>query len=554
MRDGVNEIGTGGIHRRALQDRLLDLMIERIELLNRIGSALSSQRDPMRLMEAILLGAKDLTAADGGTIYRFDEAGDCLRFEIVRTDSLGIALGGAEGAPVDLPPVPLHLADGRDNLASVVACAVLQDRTVNLADAYRARGFDFSGTRAFDRTTGYRSRSMLTVPMRNHEGEIIGVLQLLNARSGDGSTTIPFSPFAQRLAESVASQAAIALTRQRLLEDMEGLFESFVRLIADAIDAKSPHTGGHCRRVPEIAMLLADAATATGNGPLADFALDGADRYELQIAALLHDCGKIATPEWVMDKATKLQTVTDRIDLVATRFAVLRQEAATTRARAVAAGADRVAAEREEADAVAALDDDLAFLRTVNRGGEAMSDAAMQRVRRIAARRWVDHTGAERPLLDGDEVDNLCIARGTLNPRERAIIQDHIVATISMLESLPYPKHLRRVPEYAGCHHERCDGRGYPRGLTRDEMSIPARIMGIADVFEALTAADRPYKRPMPMSQALTILGRMAEEGHVDRDLFRVFVRHEVYRLYGERYMRPEQFDEVDIESLPGMD
>jgi HD-GYP domain-containing protein (c-di-GMP phosphodiesterase class II) len=549
----VNELGTARTTRRSLQDKVLDLMIERIELLNAIGTALSSERDPVRLMEAILVGAKSLTGADGGTIYLFDEKDDSLRFEILRTDSLGIALGGTSGTEVTLPPVPLHHDDGSPNRESVVAYAVLEDKTVNLADAYRAKGFDFAGTRAFDRTTGYRSMSMLTVPMRNHDQEIIGVLQLLNAKAGDGDTTIPFSAFSQRLAESVASQAAIALTRQELMEDMEGLFESFVRLIADAIDAKSPHTGGHCRRVPEIAMLLADAASESEHASLANFSLNDVQRYELHIAALLHDCGKITTPEWVMDKATKLQTVFDRVHLVETRYALLRQRAEFDRERAVLAGTDPAEAEQHFQELLTEFAGEIEFLRTANQGSEFMTAEAMARVRSIAARRWVDHTGTERSLLTEDEVDNLCIQRGTLNVREREIIQNHIVATINMLESLPYPKHLRQVPEYAGAHHERCDGKGYPRGLFQSDMSIPARIMGIADVFEALTAADRPYKKPMPMSQALTILGRMAEEGHIDPDLFRVFVRREVWRAYGEANMRSEQFDEVDIETLPGM-
>ena len=531
--------------------RHIDRMSEQIELLNDVGIALSNERDPVRLMERILLGAKSLTNADGGTIYSLAEGADALHFEIMRTDSLGIALGGPNKPRIDFPPVKLHRENGEPNKRAVVAYAVLENRTVNIADAYDAPGFDFSGTRAFDEKTGYRSRSMLTVPMRNHEDEITGVLQLLNARNDRGEI-IAFSETMQRLIESVASQAAIASTRTKLMKDMEALFESFVRLIADAIDAKSPYTGGHCRRVPIITMMLADAACDTIAGELCDFELDDLQRYELNIAALLHDCGKITTPEWVMDKATKLQTVYDRIREVAARYAVLKAEARVAAERRIAAGENRETVESELKRTCNEMDDELDFLRRANVGGEFMSDDHKARVVKIAERRWRDVDGYEQPLLSEEEVENLCIARGTLNDDERQVIQNHIVATIDMLESLPYPKHLRRVPEYAGAHHERVDGAGYPRGLVREQMSWPARMMAIADVFEALTASDRPYKKAMPLSRALTILGHMKEEGHIDPDLFDVFIRQEVWKRYAEEHLSAEQRDEVDMSKIPG--
>jgi len=506
--------------RSTLSERLLDLMFERIELLNSIGIALSAETNPVRLQEKILIGAKELTLADGGTIYSFDTERQELRFEIMRTDSLEIALGGSSDKHIDLPPVKLYRDDGTPNRSSVVAYSVLEGRTINIPDAYDAPGFDFSGTRLFDERNGYRSKSMLTVPMRNHEDEIIGVLQLLNAHPPEGEGVIPFSNLGVRLAESLASQAAIALTRHKLVKDLEALFEGFVKLIADAIDAKSPYTGGHCRRVPEITMLLAEAVAGCEKGPLAEFEMSDQDRYELNIAALLHDCGKITTPEWVMDKATKLQTVFDRIKLVDTRFEVLKRDAELELLRAQRDGADPAAAERKYRNTLAQIEDDKAFLHHANLGREFMAEDDQERVREIAGRRWVGPDGDERAFLSDEEVENLCIARGTLTGTERQIIQNHIVATINMLESLPYPKHLRRVPEFAGGHHERIDGKGYPRGLTGGEMSVQARMMAIADVFEALTAADRPYKKAMKLSQALEILGRMKLEGHIDPDLF----------------------------------
>lgn len=526
-------------------------IIDRLEQLNAIGIALSAERDPTRLLEQILVGAKELTNADGGTVYRVSEDGQHLHFEIIRNDSLNLAMGGTSGMPISFPPVPLILADGQPNHSSVVAHTVLNRATVNIADAYRAEGFDFSGTRAFDQRTGYRSTSFLTVPMANHENEIVGVLQLINARD-DAGQVVSFSAADQKLAESLASQAATAATKHELIEGMRELFESFIKLIATAIDEKSPYTGGHCRRVPELTMMLAEAAHRITVGPLASFTMTDADRYELRIAGWLHDCGKITTPEWVMDKATKLSAIHDRIDLLATRFACAKAQAEVAMLRAIAAGGDPRTLTAMRDDAARQLDDDLAFLRRANTGSEFMRPEDQQRVRNLARRTWIAPDGTVQPLLTADEIKHLTIAKGTLTEDERKIINHHIVATIRMLESLPYPKHLKRVPEFAGGHHERMDGRGYPKGLTRTEMSVQARAMGIADVFEALTAGDRPYKKAFTLSQALAILGKMKLEGHLDPDLFDVFIRERVWQQYAERFLPTEQIDAVDPMAIPG--
>ncbi len=531
------------------------ILLERIERLNAIGVALSAEADTTRLLERILRSAKELTQADGGSLYLVRDDG-YVEFEIMSTDSLGIEFGGASGEPVPLEPVPLAL-DGEPNRSLVVTSCVLREATINIPDVYaEASSYDFSGTQAFDRRTGYRTRSLLTVPMRDHQGAVIGVLQLINAL--DGGETVAFSSAAQQLAESLASQAAIALTNKRLLDNMRELFEAFVQMIAQAIDEKSPYTGAHCRRVPELTMMLADAAHATEQGPMGSFRMDADDRYTLHLAGWLHDCGKITTPEHVMDKATKLETVHDRIEEIAARFACLRAQTRAAYAesvgRAHGAGdddeAERLEAERDRT--VARYDDELAFLRRVNVGGERMTEAERARVEAIAERRWHDAGGVEQPLLTAEEVDNLTVQRGTLNDREVAIMRDHVSASIRMLERLPFPRHLARVPEYAAYHHERVDGRGYPYGLSRDEMPVPARVMAIADVFEALSAGDRPYKPAKPLSECLHIMGRMCQEGHIDPDLFDVFVDSGVYRQYAQRFLRSDQIDDIDPQQLPG--
>ena len=532
----------------------LKKQLDVVRKLSEVGIALSAERDSVQLMELILRSAKELTNADGGTLYTRNE--NELVFEIMLTESLGTYLGGASGSEVGLPNIRLYDASGAPNLRMVAARAAVTGVTVNIPDAYGATGYDLSGTRAFDERTGYRSKSFLSVPMCNHEDEVIGVLQLINAKDESGKIT-EFSVEQQEFVESLASQAAIAMSNSRLLEEQRKLFEAFIELIAGAIDDKSPYTGNHCRRVPELTLMLADAAAATTEGPLKEFTMSEADRYELKIAGWLHDCGKVTTPEYVVDKSTKLETIFDRIKLVSTRFEVLKRDARI-------AMLERILTEhgisipprgqpvREYQDRIKQLDKDLDFLRYANIGAESMSEQDMERVRKIGRYRWVNEDGEDAPFLDEDEVENLTVRHGTLTKEERDIINYHIVATIKMLESLPYPKYLKRVPEFAGGHHERMDGKGYPRGLKREEMSIQARAMGIADVFEALTAGDRPYKKAMKLSEALRILGRMKLKNHVDPDLFDVFIREKVYLDYAHRFLEPEQIDQVDHSQIPG--
>ena len=531
-----------------------DDLIRRLAELNQIGVALSQEKNLDRLLETILLAVKKTTNADGGTLYRHQPGKNTLTFAIIRTDSLRIAMGGTTGVKIPYAPIQLRDTQGRENTSMVVAYTVLKGRTVAIADAYQEKGFDFTGTKAFDRHTGYHSQSFLTVPMKNHADEIIGVLQLINARDRATGEIVPFSETDQRLAESLASQAAVALTNRLLILQLENLFESFVGLLNKAIDEKSAYTGGHCHRVPVLTMLLAEAVHAAKSGPHASWRLTDADRYELKIAALLHDCGKVTTPVHVVDKARKLQTLFDRIHLIDTRFEILKRDAELAALRAGSVpGADAKAVDQTYRARLWEIQEDREFLRLCNIGGEAMTPEDQERIRAIARKyRWRDPAGEEVDFLSADEVENLTIRAGTLTAGERQIINHHIEVTIQMLEALPWPRHLQNVPEYAGGHHERMDGKGYPRGLTRDQMSVQARIMGIADIFEALTARDRPYKPGKPLTESLHILGKMRLDGHIDPDLFDIFIRSRVYERYAKEYLEPAQVDAVDVTKIPG--
>ena len=548
--------GATDISRRFDEDGATGRLFTSLEYLNRIGVALSQEKNLDKLLETILTAAKNITNADGGTLYRL--VGDQLKFEIVLNDSLKIAMGGTTGAPVPFSPIPLHSPEnGAANNSMVAAYAALHNETVNIADAYTADGFDFSGTRAFDLKTGYRSTSFLTIPMKNHEGVVIGVLQLLNAQNRHNAVT-PFTIEDQRLAESLASQAAIALTNRMLITQLEDLFESLIALINTAIDEKSPYTGGHCERVPALTMMLAEAASNATCEPLAHFCMTDKDRYELKIAGLLHDCGKITTPVHVVDKATKLETIFDRVHFVTQRFEILKRDAEITMLRATisaqaAGNTESITLLQQNYQLqLAQFADDQAFIRRVNVGGERMGADDQARVNQIAAYQLTNEHGHLQPFLAEDERLNLTIAYGTLTQPEREIINHHIVATINMLEALPWPNHLRNVPEYAGGHHERMDGRGYPRGLKREQMSVQARVMGIADIFEALTAKDRPYKPGKTLSESLHILGKFKENGHIDPDLFDVFVREKIYLQYAEQFLDAVQIDDVNMAAIPG--
>ena len=538
----------------------LNDVLARLEKLNAIGVALSAERDIDRLLESILVAAKSVTRADGGTVYLMNEAGTALRFEIMHTDSLDIRRGGTSGVPVRLPELPLKGLNGEPNNQVVAVHAALSDKTINIPDVNTAQGYDFTGPKRMGAITGYSTVSLLTVPMKNHSGYVIGVLQLINAQEEGSGRVVEFSNTDLSLVESMASQAAIVLSNRQLVREQERLFESLITLVNEAIDEKSAHTGGHCQRVPRLTMMLAEATHGTTEGALSGFRMDEAGRYELRIAGMLHDCGKITTPVHVVDKATKLQTLYDRIGLIDTRFEVLRRDAEIDALRRRLAAREGETQETDAqiathlADDLALLTEEQAFLRRCNRGSEAMQAEDLARVAEISQRRkWRfggDGAASPQPFLSPDELENLSIRAGTLTGEERRVINQHISSTIRMLEKLPWPDHLKRVPEFAGGHHERMDGKGYPRGLKASEMSIQARIMAIADIFEALTASDRPYKSPMKISQAMDILCNFATTGHIDPDLFEVFVRRRVYERYADEFLAPAQVDDVNDVAL----
>jgi HD-GYP domain-containing protein (c-di-GMP phosphodiesterase class II) len=566
-----------------------------------ISRALAGEKDYARVLEMILQEARRVAQADGGAILARDEDQARLRTALVVNVRTGMVLGGSGREPPPLPALDLSPPTGAARPSPDVETA-RTGRTLALADLLAEQRLDCEAVLARFDADGYRPRSLLNVPMRDQKGAIVGILQLVNAR-GEGDEVVAFRPELIAYIEALASQAAVGLDVRRLLEAERALLESFLHVIAGAIDAKSPYTSGHCQRVPELARLLAEAADAATSGPLAAFRLDEDGWYQLRIASWLHDCGKVTTPEHVVDKATKLETIHDRIHEIRMRFEVLLCEAEIRHLRALAqpgANADALRAEHEAR--CARIQDDFAFVARCNLGEESMPDAHVERLQRIGAQTWTrrldDRLGISREALErkqrsaavplpalepvladkpehiiarspdrhpfGDnalgfdmpvpeheydlgELHNLSVRRGTLTPEERFKINDHIVQTLIMLKRLPFPRELRNVPDWAANHHEKMDGTGYPRRLRGEQMSVPERIMAIADIFEALTAADRPYKPPLTLSESLAIMARMRDQDHIDADIFDLFLTSGTWLAYARRFLRPEQIDRVDI-------
>ncbi len=515
--------------------------VSRLDDLARIGLALSAEKEVGNLFEMIVDEARRNCNADGGTLYIRNETSDVLDFVIAQNDTLQIRMGGT-GDEISWPSVPLTKRDGTENHRNVSAHCVLEDKAVNIKDVYVAEGFDFDGTKQFDASTGYRSKSMLLVPMRNHEDEVVGVLQLLNAKDRRSGEVIPFPVDDEERVMGLASQAAIALTKIRLVRDLENLLFAFLQAIGHAIDEKSPYTNGHIIRVAELSERLAENVNIVNDGPFGAVTFSPEQLTEIRLAAWMHDIGKITTPEHIIDKGTKLESLSDRIEVIRHRIEILKRDAEIRRLRQALrdAGVEEPDGDIAEVDA---LDDDLAFVASVNNGCEFLADEALARIQDL---RKVTLTvdGGEISLLGDDEVENLSVRRGTLTDHEMGVIRNHVTVTNSMLAKLPFPKKFSRVPTYAAMHHEKLDGSGYPQGLHGEDIPLPARMLAVADIFEALTAADRPYKIGKKMSEAMRIMGFMVKDNHLDGVICDLLVESGLAENYAKKFLTAGQLDD----------
>ncbi len=570
--------------------------LQQQQRLAKIGTSLGAERDINTLLEMILLEAMRLNSADGGTFYsvKTDPKGNPIALEwvMVKNGTLKTWMGGTSGVPIPFPEIPLY-RDGKENHANVSAHVALTGETINLQDVYVAEGFDFQGTRIFDTSTGYRSKSMLVFPLRNHENEIVAVMQLINV-TDDSGNIFPFAEENEFATLSLASQAAVAITNARLIISLENLFDAFIRAIAQSIDAKDEVTGGHISRVAELTMMIARAVNETDDGSLARIHFSDDELRELSVAAWLHDTGKITTPETVMFKATKLEAYVDRIDNVKLRFELARSIRQIDTLQKKLAGVqpppelreqwEQLDRELEEslkknieewnliefqniggeflkpetaeviktiANQTFTVPDDIALTRTVPYHGY-LSRKTWEAKQEYKGPREVKAMPVEsnlRRLMSDDELLNMMISRGTINQEELLKMRDHVVQTINILDKLPFPRKMQNVPEYAGGHHEFVNGKGYPKGLAGPNLPLQSRIMALADVFEALSAADRPYKKAKPMSEVLKILGFMVKGGDLDQEVYDVFISKGVMAEYVREKIDAKQID-IDLTTL----
>lgn len=510
-----------------------------IKRLADIGIALSAEHNLDKLLEIILDEARRFTGADAGTLYLLEN--NELTFKIMQNKTLNVRMGGTSGNKITLQPVPL-------STSNVSACVAMTGEAVNIADVYETAGFDFTGPRKYDKETGYRSKSMLVVPLRSHhEDVIIGVLQLLNAVNPETGEVIPFSKNFESLTKSLASQAAVAITNAKLIQGMEKLIYSIVTVMATAIDERSPYTAGHIKRVAQLGVMMCKAVNEKSEGRFADTHFNEDRLSEMMLAGLMHDVGKITTPVHIVDKATKLQTIYDRIDLVENRFMLIEAvEAGDNMKRKLemtrkGEPAGKISAEDEKARKnTKIIRDDLEFLKSNNGGGEFMNDEKVEKIRRIAEKTFSFNGKSIRYLTD-DEMQNLLVRKGTLLDSERKIMQDHAALTMKMLEKIPFTRKLANVPKFAGGHHEALDGSGYPLGLKGDEIPLEARILALVDFYEALTAYDRPYKKAMTVEKALSIMESEADKGRLDKNLLELFVNTGIHEKFVKMNFRKKQ-------------
>jgi HD-GYP domain-containing protein (c-di-GMP phosphodiesterase class II) len=510
-----------------------------VERLVEIGCALSSERNIDALLEMIVDELRRFTRADGGTLFLVSPDKKHLDWAIVQNDSMGIRKGGAAAEELgdSFQPIPLFDDAGEPIHSNVATYAFHEQCVVNIRDVHDTDDdFDFEGPRRFDESTGYRTQSMLVVPLMHFEGGVVGILQLINATDMATGDVVEFGRSFEDLTRSLAGQAAVAVKNAELFEELEEQFESFIRSIAMTIDEKSAYTAGHVRRVVDLTLRFAHAINATDHGPYAEIRFTQDEIKALRVASWMHDIGKVTTPEWVVDKPTKLCTIFDRIDLVKERFTRFEREAEIRALEAKLLGGDGEQIDLQLQKEIEELRSDLAFLERINRGTEFMFDANMDRLDQIASK----HDGA---LLNEDEIKNLSIRRGTLTPDEIAIIRDHARVSLEILSQLPFSRHLADVPEIAASHHEKLNGKGYPRGLSADDLGLQARILAVADIFEALSAADRPYKEPTPLSGVLRILRFMVKDGELDPDLVEFGLKSGVFDSYADSEVAALQRD-----------
>ena len=519
---------------------------QRLNDLVRVSRELSGDKPLPELFQNVIGLICETTGADGGTLYMHDNKQDTLKAVLLKNISLGMSSVVEQFDPLSVTgfiEVPLTQDAVGTRSAKISASSFLQQRIIAVQDVNTNKEFDFAGVHAFDKQNNYKTESIIAFPI-NANNVMIGVMQVINPRREC------FEEEYLEFLETLTGQIAIALNNAVLIKEGENLLGAIVQMIGMAIDEKSPHTAGHCYRVTELTLLLADATARETAGPYAAFTMSEVEREELRMAALLHDVGKVITPNHILEKRTKLYSLTDRVELLNERVYMwaISAELEALKKAVIANGRKDLIASSHAAHGPS--QEDLAFLDSVNKGLVVMTNENMEKLNDISSRTIRRYHGqndaAEQTtnVIMKEDLLNLQTFRGTLNPEERKIMEDHVKSTIRLLSSIPWPRKFSRLVEYAGHHHEKMDGTGYPNKITGDEMSVPARILGIADRFEGMSAPDRPYRsKKMSLAQVMRIMTSMSTDGEIDPDLFEIFCKHKIYLDYGKKYLDESLID-----------
>ncbi|MBU0925932.1 HD domain-containing protein [bacterium] len=503
----------------------------KLEEIMKINLAFSSQHDKNKLLEDILTLTKNLTNADAGTLYIKSKDEQYLSFKVIQNDTLNIKMGGTKN-DLNWPDLAIFQEDGKVNNKMVAVVCANEKRIINVSDVYKTNKYKFEGTKDFDMKTSYRSKSMLVIPLINHENEVIGVLQLINKLKN--GVIINFNKLDEKIIISLASQAAMALTNMQLITSLEDFIDAFVSTIAKAIDTKSPYTSDHIVKVEKIALLVAKAIHED-NTIYEKVKYNENDYKQIALAAWMHDIGKISMPEHIIDKSTKLEKIYDRIDLIQQRFEIIKLNKEIDFLK-------NLITKEEYENYIQEINNDFEFLKRINLGGEFMNDDDIKKLELISQKKYIKNN-EKFTLITEDEFYNLSIKKGTLTKEEITIIRNHAQLSLDMISELPFPKKYKDVLNIACNHHEKLNGLGYPRGLKAEEISLEDRIMILADIFEALTASARPYKNAMTLSKVKNILISMANNGELDKDLINFFFNHRILDEYSKEELKSYQLD-----------
>jgi len=491
-----------------------NLYQEKLNKLMEIGVELSYENNINFLLDDILSAAREFTGADGGSIYL--KKGDKLYFEIIQNQTLNTFMGGRKGK-IEWSPLELF-KNGKENKNMVAVLCALTQQIYNIPDVYKNTQFDFSGTKEFDKKTGYISKSMLVIPLINHKKETIGVLQLINKKQKH--FIIPFTKEDEDISMSLASQAAVSITKNRLIDDLENFIESFINVIAKAIDEKSKYTSNHIQRVSKLAEIMSIEINKDKKF-YPDIHYNKNMLKQIKISALLHDIGKITTDPRIMDKSTKLEKEIDRIEIIKERFEIIKRDLKIQQLKNK--NNSKYKSKLQE------IEEDFKFLTEVNKGGEFLSDKKIQKIEEISKKYSYLLNNKEVPILRDDEKEMLKIKKGTLSENERKHIQRHALMTLEMLSNLPFPSEYSEIIHIASNHHEKPNGKGYPRGLSDKNLTLEDKLLAICDIFEALSSTDRPYKESKTLEEVLKIMEKMADNNEIDKKLFQFFKTKKIW-------------------------